>query len=118
MLHQWQKAANCAGLKMHRRVDGDDRGAFGDAVALQDTLAEPLGPNPAGLLAHRLSAREYIAQRIEIIGMGGAGIDVARLAVVHDGIERVEIGGCVDRRLIDRRDERRGLAQGCFFRHE
>ena len=74
VLDQRQKPADRAGAEMHRRVDRDDRRAFGDAIAFEDALAEPLGPDSAGLLAHRLGAGEDIAQRIEIIRVGAARI--------------------------------------------
>ena len=56
-------------------------------------------------------ARQLIGQEAGI-GMAVAGVDEARLLVVHDLVEGVEIRKRIDRGLVERWDERVADSQG------
>jgi hypothetical protein len=61
------------GAVLQQRLDGQDRGGLGDAVALHDAHAETITIEPAGCLAQPLGADDHHADRVEIVGMGEAG---------------------------------------------
>ena len=106
--HAGQQAADRAGAVVHRRVDRQDRGAFGRAVALEDALAELLDPGPAGLLAQLLRTGEDVAQGVEVVGVRDPGIAGEEgVGAEEDG--RVDgVGDLRDDAVV----QRRGIEEG------
>ena len=76
-----------ARLELHGCIDGDHRRHLRGAIALQYAQAEFLRPGGSRLRAHPLGPGEDVAQAVEVIGIGGAGI------AGEEGIGAEEDGG-------------------------
>ena len=61
--------------RSYQRIrDYNDSAVFISLRDEKDALAEAVGPDPTRLLAHRLGTGEDVAQRVEIIRVGGTRI--------------------------------------------